>query len=139
LVNDTYPNGDRGGNDFYIRASADGRPLRLHGLWDGLFGRDDNSRIIHNEAIRLGTQFPQDALSELEETTTHGWAMQSRALAIAHVYLEGNLEGRDRDNLAEAVVAPDGYTKKAKEVAERQITLAGYRLAQRLEAIGEDF
>lgn len=135
LVNETYPNGDRGGNDFFIRVSADAPPFRLHGFWDGLFGRDDNSRLIHNEAIRLSALFPQDDLAELQETTTHGWAMESRALAIAHVYLEGNLEGRDRATQAEAVVAPEGYTKQAKEVAERQVTLAGYRLAQRLQAV----
>jgi hypothetical protein len=30
-------------------------------------------------------------------------------------------------------VLPEGYTRKAKEVAERRIVLAGYRLAELLK------
>lgn len=135
-VNDTYPTGDRGGNDYYVRAEPDGQPLRLHGFWDGLFGRDDNARHIHNEAIRLSALFPQDTLDELRDTETLDWAMESRALGISHVYREGTLNGTDRANQQAAPVLPEGYTKAAKEVAERRIALAGYRLAQRLQGIG---
>jgi hypothetical protein len=37
LVNDTYPNGDKGGNDFYVKPASWG--IERHSLWDGVLGR----------------------------------------------------------------------------------------------------
>ena len=37
LVNDIYPapEGDRGGNEFFVKVSESGSPRKLHSLWDG--------------------------------------------------------------------------------------------------------
>ena len=48
-------------------------------------------------------------------------------MAVDQVYLQGQLQyGKDART---AVVLPEGYTKNLKAVAERRVTLAGYRMA----------
>ena len=56
FFNDTYPNGDKGGNDFYVKPGQKG--VRLHGIWDGLLGTSMNPRTQWNYAIELDTKFP---------------------------------------------------------------------------------
>jgi len=46
-------------------------------------------------------------------------------------YQNGELKGSPKQD--DAPTLPDGYTKKAKAVAERRIVLAGYRLADLLK------
>ena len=50
LVTDVYPEGDRGGNDFYVMPRA--RGIRLHAYWDGVLGRDSNLRKARQGAER---------------------------------------------------------------------------------------
>ena len=48
LFTTAYPEGDRGGNDFYVK--RDGEGVRLHGIWDGLLGTIPNSvDFRHNQ------------------------------------------------------------------------------------------
>jgi hypothetical protein len=68
LFNETYPGGDKGGNDFYVKPGQ--RGIRLHGIWDGLLGSSVNPRTQWNYAIELGAQFPRAALPELTAHTT---------------------------------------------------------------------
>jgi len=120
--NDTYPDGDKGGNDFYVRPAQAG--VRLHGIWDGLLGTAINPRIQWNYAIELQAKFP---VSSLPEITNHSapkdWSIESRGLAIEYGYLHGELNGSTSADSAPRL--PDGYTKRAKAVAERQGALAG--------------
>jgi hypothetical protein len=60
LINSFYPapEGDRGGNLFYVEASGTSEPQNLHSLWDGLLGQGtvadaDLTRPALNDAIRL--------------------------------------------------------------------------------------
>ena len=129
LFTDAYTNGDRGGNDFYVKADKDG--IRLHGLWDGLLGGAMNPRIQWNYAIELATKFPRSALPELKShLTPKEWSLESRTLAIEKGYLHGELKGAT--NALAAPELPADYTKTAKTVAEKQGALAGYRLADDL-------
>jgi hypothetical protein len=55
----------------------------------------------------------------------------SRGIAVEKAYLHGELKGgTDRET---AVELPEGYTKAAKVVAEKQAALAGYRLADEIQ------
>lgn len=125
-----YPEGDRGGNDFYVRPAQQG--VRLHGIWDGLLGTSPNLRTQWNYAIKLDAEFSRSDLTELAEyTRPPAWTLESRQLAIDKGYLNGELKGsRDADS---APPLPDGYLKTAKAVAERQAALAGYRLADEIQ------
>jgi hypothetical protein len=53
------PDGDKGGNMEYIRAEADGKPIRLHAFWDGLVIGTDDTRDIRKKAIELRAKYPR--------------------------------------------------------------------------------
>jgi hypothetical protein len=130
LFNDAYPNGDKGGNDFYVKPAQ--RGIRLHGVWDGLLGSSVNPRTQWNYAIELDAKFPRAALPELAtHTAPKEWSLESRQLAVEDGYLNGRLKGGTSADTAPEL--PAGYTKQAKAVAERQGALSGYRLADEIE------
>jgi hypothetical protein len=130
LVNSIYPppEGDRGGNEFFVRASDSGSPRKLHSLWDGLLGTGTtaNARLTRsalNNAIRLESVFPRAVLPELHShRSVESWSKESRDSAIHDVYKDGTLEpGQDVNH---ATILPAGYTQQAKQIAERRIALA---------------
>ena len=79
FYSDAYTNGDRGGNEFYVKPAD--QPVRLHGVWDGLLGPSPNTQMQWRYAIKLGTEFPRASLAEL---TSHpapkDWSLESREL-----------------------------------------------------------
>ena len=130
LFTDAYPNGDRGGNDFYVKPAQNG--VRLHGIWDGLLGTSASPQTQWKYAITIDAEYPRTALPELNaHTTPKEWSLESRELAIATAYLRGELKGST--NAESAPALPDSYTKAAKVVAEHQAALAGYRLAAEIQ------
>ena len=130
LFTDAYPKGDRGGNDFFVRPAQ--RVVRLHGIWDGLLGTAANPQVQWRYAIEIEGEYPKTVLPELaSHPTPKDWSLESRALAIQRGYLRGELKGGTNADSAPSL--PDGYTKTAQTVAERQAALAGYRLADEIE------
>ena len=133
-----YPEGDRGGNEICVRVTATSVPMNLHMLWDGLLAVSGDTRVLTSTAAELRRKFPKQRLPELASGQPKAWAMESYELAKKTVYLNGRLQGapkgryRDCSEMSQAAVLPAGYVAKAKEVAERRITLAGYRLANLL-------
>jgi S1/P1 Nuclease len=138
LINSVYPapEGDHGGNGFFVKASGTSEPQKLHSLWDGLFGvgtvADEGlTRSALNNAIRLQTLYPRSTLPELQShRSVKSWSEESRQSAIHDAYLDGTLP--PGENATNATILPDGYTRHAKEIAERRIALAGYRLADKI-------
>jgi hypothetical protein len=129
LVNQTFPEGDKGGNDFYVKPAEKG--IRLHSFWDGLLGTRSHPQSEVNDAIRLASEFPRKSLPELKRSTPRKWSLDSRSLAIEKAYLHEELKGSTSPDIAPGL--PEGYTKEAKAVAERQAALAGYRLADEVK------
>jgi hypothetical protein len=128
LVNSTYPNGDKGGNEFYVMPATKG--IKLHSFWDGLLGTRNQARPQMNYATRLASEFPRRKLPELRNSAVDEWSLESRALAVEHVYLRGKLKGGQTADGAPAL--PNGYALTAKTVAERQAAIAGYRLGDEI-------
>ena len=125
-----FPTGDKGGNGFYVKPAE--RGVNLHTMWDGLLGTRSNPRTDLNEAIRIMKEKPRASLSELAKSkTAKQWALEGREIAIERAYLRGELKGGT--SAANAGALPDGYTKAAKVVADKQAALAGYRLAVEIE------
>jgi hypothetical protein len=141
-----YPNGDKGGNDFYVMpaqrsnwdysvktgpALTGQKAVRLHGIWDGLLGSSANPRTQWNYATEIDAKYSRASLPEL---ATHAnpkeWSLESREMAIDKAYLRGELKGST--NQTDAPSLPPDYTKQAKAVAEKQAALAGYRLADEI-------
>lgn len=125
LFNDTFPNGDKGGNEFYVKPG--GKGIKLHSFWDGLLGTSIYSSTQINYAVKLASENPRTSLPELKkQKTPKEWSLESRTLAIEKAYLRGELKGSTRPETAPGL--PNGYAKAAKAVAEKQAALAGYRL-----------
>lgn len=121
-----YTNGDRGGNDFYVKPAQ--QAIRLHGLWDGLPGGAASAQAEWKNAILLESKFPRASLPELTKAVTPvSWSLASRQLSIDKGYLRGTLPGSAGTN--DVPPLPESYTQAAKIVADRQVALAGYRLA----------
>ena len=130
LFTAAYPDGDRGGNDFYVK--VDGQGVRLHGIWDGLLGTVPNPLAQWDYSLTVEEEHPMDSLSDLTlHTTPREWSLESRHLAIEYGYLNGNLKGGTNSETAPPL--PDGYITAAKKVAERRGALAGYRLADEIQ------
>ncbi|HEV2330480.1 MAG TPA: S1/P1 nuclease [Verrucomicrobiae bacterium] len=127
---DEFPNGDRGGNDFFVKPEQTG--VRLHGIWDGLLGTIENPAAQWNYALKIEAEYPKAVLPELQRhTNPKSWSLESRRLAIRYGYLNGHLRGST--NLETAFPLPEGYLKNAQTVAERRGALAGYRLADEIQ------
>jgi hypothetical protein len=141
LVNSIYPapEGVRGGNEFFVRVSDSGSPRKLHALWDGLLGTGStaNARLTRstlNNAIRIQALYPRSALPELQShRSVENWSKESRESAIHDVYRDGTLlPGQDANY---ATTLPARYTQQAKQIAERRIALAGYRLTDEIRRL----
>jgi hypothetical protein len=129
LFDDTYPKGDKGGNDFYVKPG--GRGVKLHALWDGMLGTSSKPGPQLSYAIEIQSLYPRSSLKELKKARTpKNWSLESRAVAIEKAYLRGTLTESPRADGATEL--PPGYTKEAKATAERRAALAGYRLADEL-------
>jgi len=102
-----------------------------------------NLTRLRNEATALRNRegFQRSQLTELEDTDFELWVEESFEIATKIAYLNGRLIGAPRDGnkdcqaLATAPVLPAGYIVSASRIADRGITLAGYRLADFLKFI----
>ncbi len=141
LFDDNFkePDGDRGGNNAWVKPPG-GHAIKLHAFWDQLFGpgpapfRPVPTTLLlaaSRKAQEIAAKFPRTALPELtHHTTPESWSLESRALAISdgwrrHTITYGLTE-------ATAGELPADYEEKAHAVADRQIALAGHRLADQL-------
>lgn len=127
---DYWPEGDRGGNSFYVKVTDDGDPISLHSLWDGIIGGSADYQDASKTAIelRLRPQLTRDMLTELQQTNLENWITESRDVAYKIAYRNATLLGSTSH--VGAPTLPEGYVDQAKSAAERRIVLAGYRIAQ---------
>jgi hypothetical protein len=125
-----FPKGDEGGSIFYI-LPPNGKPISLHKLWDDLIlGYKNDFREARNKAtvLRNNADLKRAKFAEqLAVKQFNDWAVEGYNLAIERAYYKGTLKGStDKENGAPL---PENYTKGAKETAERQIVLSGYRIS----------
>jgi hypothetical protein len=124
-----FPKGDEGGSIFYI-LPPNGKTISLHKLWDDLILGDKNDfREARNKATVLRNNADLKRANFAEQLAVkqfNDWAVEGYNLAIERAYYKGTLKGStDKENGAQL---PENYTKGAKETAERQIVLSGYRI-----------
>jgi len=140
---DELPEGDRGGNDSAIL--LDGKPVRLHGMWDGLIGNEVSLSSIGGTVEEIEQLIKKDAkatAAELEKNTTpRSWSEEGHALGLRVGYADGKLVvAKFTEKTADGVPdAPEGYAKAAGETARYQAYKGGKRLAAALrEMIGKN-
>ena len=141
LFDDNFkkPEGDRGGNNAWVKPTT-GRAIKLHAFWDQLFGT--SGQLFHpvpvtsilaalHRADELALEFPRAKLPEIaKHKTPVSWSHESRALAISDAWRRHDLAyGLTEGTAAEL---PADYEEKAHAIADRQVALAGHRLANRL-------
>ena len=135
LVTPTYPlpEGDRGGNKFFV--SVGGNSINLHAFWDRLPGQFFSPPFAADAAGRLEQQFPRSALPEMAKPSGPvEWSLESRTLAIDKAYVRGKLQGSADPKILPPPLPPD-YLKESKEIADKRLALAGYRLADLLKQL----
>jgi S1/P1 nuclease len=144
LYTRAYPRGDRGGNEVCVRVAQNRTPIALHRLWDDLFTSSRNLRTIRNLATAMRSKFPKAALTELANTEPEMWAQESYEIAKKIAYQNGTLrstpkgEAKDCREVTDAVVLPVGYAAAAREIADRRMILASYRLSELLKLVTEN-
>ncbi|MEH2093474.1 MAG: S1/P1 nuclease [Nostoc sp.] len=134
LITSQYPEGDSGGNLFYILVNQDSQTISLHKFWDDLVLGSENFQTVRNTAIRLRNTYQRRRMPELSETQFDNWAkVESFNLAKQQAYLNGRLSGSI--DKSEGKLLPVNYAVSSKSIAERRMSLAGYRLADLLNKL----
>ncbi|NTH51604.1 S1/P1 nuclease [Agrobacterium rhizogenes] len=116
--------GDRGGNEISV-IPADGKPTKLHFYWDGIFGGYTTplGAIADNKTDKIAA--PSDFYAN--ETDPADWLNESHDRALQFAYaLPVALDA------PQPVLLTRDYETAARKVAEAQIALGGYRLANLL-------
>jgi hypothetical protein len=145
LFSPIFPKGDKGGNSETLAPGAlDGDPVEkaiapknLHLLWDFLLGGTRDPVQVQTLAAALeGKHSRADFPQITTHKTVHDWVLEGNALAAQDVYRNGSLPLAPEPGGKRAVVTlPPGYLNAAHQLADRQIVLAGLRLADTLNAL----
>jgi S1/P1 Nuclease len=126
LYNETFPKGDRGGNDFLILLGT--KPLPLHMLWDSVGGRflEPVSAIRQASYLRWFQEDcpPESLAQELSVMDAQTWSDEGLELSRSDVY----------PGLSPGVGMPPDRLQSALDISKVRVTLAGYRLAKVLDA-----
>lgn len=136
-ITETEPKGDRGGNLFLLSPQNEAqqkRPQNLHGFWDSIVvgSYRPNGQMCEREYIEAaaGKMMKRYPLGKVENRLALGdydtWQRESFAFINTDVY--------SRD-LKRFELPPARYRRNALRVAERELTLAGYRLGKTLDKV----
>ncbi len=137
LYSDHYAKGDEGGNREFVRIGT--KTMRMHAYWDGLMGNTRKAENAARAADALLKDEPVPA-AELKAAAAVSdvtkWVEETRKVAIEVAFQKGEFPPKD-DSSTEAAPSKigDDYAKKAKELARRQVMVAGARLAARMAAV----
>ncbi|MEZ0539770.1 S1/P1 nuclease [Fibrella arboris] len=131
LIDNQFPNGDRGGNLFKIKVLLSSQTINLHSFWDGMLLGEDDLRSASNFASQVRQAVSRSQLPQLGKNDIDTWSKESFQLAQDNAYRSNTLmPGTDQ----EGTVLPPDYVATVKPIAQRQVALAGYRLADELLA-----
>lgn len=128
-----YPEGDLGGNRQYVLDPQTRQPTTLHGYWDGVISRAGEVGPAFERGRELRAKYPRSRFTEIAAKPNASdfvaWAAESNALARTQAY------GSSPSTSATPEKAPAlsaAYIAESTAIAERRVTLAGYRLADLL-------
>ncbi len=146
LFSPTFPKGDKGGNSETLAPGAlDADPVlkaldpthfpkNLHAVWDDLLGDTRDPAQVQALATALERKYSRAKFPQIaQHKDIHAWVLEGNALAAKDVYRNGSLPLTPEPDGERAVVTlPAGYLDAAHALADCQIVLAGYRLADSL-------
>ena len=134
LFTTEYPEGDKGGNLVFIKTGPDAAAMKLHWFWDDLVleNEDLDAAISRASELQKRPAFARSQLTELDlESSFEKWRDASVKLAVDVVYCNGKMTGSPSKE--SAPVLSEDYILTAKATGERQIVLAGLRMADVME------
>jgi len=162
LVSAEYPTGNAAGALSYVWDPIADSAMPFHILWDSNNMRSTDLTEIESNAREFLKKHPRSSYSQLTEKNGVGdfeaWARESHQIAIDFAYGYGintipdpNLNADSERLIAnmvkyildgvspvdEAPKVPEEYWEKLQEIAHRQITLAGYRIADLIVAAAD--
>ncbi|OGT42262.1 MAG: hypothetical protein A3F42_05250 [Gammaproteobacteria bacterium RIFCSPHIGHO2_12_FULL_37_34] len=115
-----YPNGDQGGNLYFIRYNNE--RIKLHRFWDNGLGTLDQSATLENAEVltaAITDKYPQAYFGkQVSDLDLNHWVQEGMVNAKGYVYTVSANQTPNND-----------YLKTGRKIAERQVALAGYRLA----------
>ncbi len=115
-VGGRFPRGDAGGNAYKIHA---GRYKNLHAYWDAGLGTFQRHQI-KQQANEIMQAYPKQRLkNEINQLDPRQWVAENHAIANAAIY-----------KIAYKGYPSKHYRQKNKKIVDKQIALAGYRLAK---------
>ena len=147
-----FPAGNAAGTQEYVMDPVHNKPIPLHLLWDSNIYRSTASDDIDQNAQELVKKYPRSAFPKLKALEGPGdfekWARESYDVAAEFAYGYGIETVTDPEMdperavekmvayivrgvspLDDAPVVPAQYWDKLQQVAQKRITLAGYRIA----------
>lgn len=130
LFTTQFPDGDRGGNLFFIRPDPSSTTTQnLHAYWDNILLTDETYEAARARAAALANAHPRKSLDELARSGDfETWTRQeSYDLAVSAAYRQGNLKGSSDKN--QGIRLPPDYQAAAQQIAQRRVVLSAYRLA----------
>jgi hypothetical protein len=134
-VTELEPKGDQGGNLFLLTPQGTPREnqVNLHWFWDSIVGRnmpleggECGRTYIESVGDKFRKRFRAAAAGDLELGRYSDWQKESFALAQTDVFTPG---------LVRFAPVTERYKRNAFRLAERQLALAGYRMAATFNAI----
>lgn len=146
--------GDLGGNKFAIKAN--GRTWKLHAFWDDVLGIDrdyaddtaSHQAALYQDALRIAANLRSQKWADADvdkltkNTTFESWSREGFELArtVAYRKADGSgllkaVESRFDGVSEEPEEVGKQYIQLAKATAERQVLLAGRRLAARIKTL----
>ncbi|MCB0845033.1 MAG: S1/P1 nuclease [Bacteroidetes bacterium] len=149
MYDDDVPEGNRGGNEFSLKSF---KHRNLHMLWDdgcGYFDRWEEKGKLDRPLGRKGfvaleemvstimIAHPESSLENLYSLEPTFWAMESHELAVNAVFMGTQYVTRSGENqLIQPGDSPSElYMETGREIVEKQLARAGYRLAMLLNEI----
>jgi hypothetical protein len=135
-VTELEPKGDQGGNLFSLTPKSAPREnqLNLHWYWDSIVSRVVERRgdacdqdFLPPIAERMMKKYPFAKMKgRLNNGKYADWQKENFAVATKEVFPA---------TLVREQMPPAAYTKRAFQIAEEQLALAGYRMGETLEQI----
>ena len=122
-----FSSGDRGGNLVIVERGRN--DSNLHAVWDGLVNEHDDLEPDADTAHAIATDIVDDGAIDR-------WVDSHANLAKLVVYngeLVAQLVAAEQSGKAARVTLSDDYLERARRVGQRQVILAGHRIAQLLD------
>ncbi|HTU18642.1 MAG TPA: S1/P1 nuclease [Gemmataceae bacterium] len=140
-----FPRGDGGGGMLLVRPGRGHGHVSLHSIWDDLLGEDKHATLrtieINVRIIQGPSHLRRDTFAdELRQKEFKGWALDSKDKAWEFAYRKGDIQGTSQHDFAHdhqlpIPELPPRYEEECRAVARSQVALAGYRLADQINAL----